>query len=1383
MKKSFTILLFTGLVLIIMLLSAYITRNQWVGYLIKQEVFDKSKGKVSLSFKQIELDIFHEHLSLTEPVLDYKDVFINTKDSVQLVQSSFKKLSISKISFWDFIQNKQIICEKLLLEKPDFVLHQPDSIRLKTAPSFDPGSVLSILEAQQISHVGIQFLIKKIQIDLGKIKLVQNQSKNEHGSTEYKISIKNLGTPLDKETPDSLNVVRYDQLEIRLHKLHRYSVKGNLNLKIDSAYYNSQHKHFIVQGFHFSTLKKGKQKQPKVNMQINWIDFIGLHLNELNPQAKEIHFRKLKLIGGTITWQQTPLEKSKKRKTWSNAIKSYTGIVLDTLIGKHIHLFQLNQHEDTLLRMKRMNFDFNKIKLTRAFFKNPFQNLQYDDLLFRAQSWFYQDTDRNWNLIGEKIAYQQKGQVLSIEIPQWTKPEHHKTLFRANKITAKNFSLKKLQKNRNQQLRLILDHAFIDFNLDSLKSTPRQSKSSIRLQSLKLQQLLIKQSKMQLESKQSRINFDGLNLYLDGFKSDQLFADNPGLVYDTISFKAQKGTFDSDSSHQHASAKNLQFQNKKLSLKNFIYLHDSVQLEKSLRIPATSITHLNLNALLFHHKILAGGAYFYKPHLRLNRNDSLSVVDTSQFIKQTIDRLPLKIYCAYVRIRKGNISYRANSVSGGDSLFFQSDMDLKWHRFRWGYGNTTLSKPMKWDFKLYHTRFVKGRIYGSISEMNGNSSENRLNIQDLTFNKQGMSTKLFHVSLPEIDFKKIDLPTLFSSDTLAFDTLTIQNARITLPLPQFGQINASSGLPKWVLSYDGLLLNHANFTFTKESTGSFTKIEGKQLHLFYHPYLRHPFQRVNDASNLLSNWDISLGKIILTDTLKNFKMVADRIELQSKANQLSVRRLVGSNFANGISAASLSGLYQHFQFEKIQLNGLNLNGTKDYQLNIKTVSIPRLWYNFINEQNQQNKSKTFLGSINLPSNFTFLNRIHIDSTHFAEVNLSYQYQHRTKIIQADKLKVFTRNIQLVRADEIATKTPYLFSTMMIDLNGKRIISGDSLYRFQTRDIRIDLPNRQIRLDSLSIIPLLGRKDFFKKSINQTDRVTVYGRSVSFNNFDLNQIVQRQRFDLGSLQFDHFNMLFQRDKSYPLADVVKPLPIESLQRIPIQFYVDSIQLRNSQLSYYEYNAKSRQPGIFFIDNFNLHFLNVTNDLAHIDSTLVLKVHGGGKMMKQSDLNFALVMPYFAPRHQFWFSAHIGPVDFSQFNSLTQNTTGIGIVSGKGNVEIPFVTGNDEFAKGSMYFLYRNLKLRLYNRKKAKMNKGIGSPFVNFMLNNLMIRSNNTRFLKHPRKGIIYYERDPRKSFINYIWKSNLSGILSTLGFNNKQQRQVKREEKKASRHEK
>ena len=93
------------------------------------------------------------------------------------------------------------------------------------------------------------------------------------------------------------------------------------------------------------------------------------------------------------------------------------------------------------------------------------------------------------------------------------------------------------------------------------------------------------------------------------------------------------------------------------------------------------------------------------------------------------------------------------------------------------------------------------------------------------------------------------------------------------------------------------------------------------------------------------------------------------------------------------------------------------------------------------------------------------------------------------------------------------------------------------------------------------------------------------------------------------------------------------------------------------------------------------------------------------------------------------------------------------------------------------MYKKLKLRFYSRKKAQKSKGFFSPVANFMMNNILIKSNNPPFLGHMKKGIVYYERNPEKSFVNYLWKSNLSGILSTLGFNSKQQREGKRENKK------
>ena len=71
----------------------------------------------------------------------------------------------------------------------------------------------------------------------------------------------------------------------------------------------------------------------------------------------------------------------------------------------------------------------------------------------------------------------------------------------------------------------------------------------------------------------------------------------------------------------------------------------------------------------------------------------------------------------------------------------------------------------------------------------------------------------------------------------------------------------------------------------------------------------------------------------------------------------------------------------------------------------------------------------------------------------------------------------------------------------------------------------------------------------------------------------------------------------------------------------------------------------------------------------------------------------------------------------------------------------------------------------------------SPFINFLINDFVVKSNNPKFARKPRIGQVYFKRDTRKGVVNYAWKGILSGMLSTLGFNTKEQRMEKKELKK------
>jgi len=165
------------------------------------------------------------------------------------------------------------------------------------------------------------------------------------------------------------------------------------------------------------------------------------------------------------------------------------------------------------------------------------------------------------------------------------------------------------------------------------------------------------------------------------------------------------------------------------------------------------------------------------------------------------------------------------------------------------------------------------------------------------------------------------------------------------------------------------------------------------------------------------------------------------------------------------------------------------------------------------------------------------------------------------------------------------------------------------------------------------------------------------------------------------------------------------------------------------------------------------------------------------MGSADLDLTLKVPLMDNADYFWYSGEVKNIDLREFNSMTENLFGITIRRGHGSLIIPQITANNTKSLGELTFLYKKFKLAMYNRKKAKLNRGIASPLIDFMMNGVLVKSNNPKFLGKERVGEVYFERDQEKSIFNFIWKSIMSGALSTMGFNKKEQRKAAKEKKK------
>jgi len=1388
MKKRHKILSLLGLLLLVLVLGGYLFRNQFAGFMIRRVVYNESKGKISLDFDQLNLQVFQKKLVLYSPYLDYNDIYINLKDSVLLGRSSFGKVIITNVSLWDLLKNHQLICDNLTIEKPDFILKNTDSLKHSEPSSVDPASIISIFRSRKISTIDFQFLIKHTQINFGHIQLVPKPKVGEFGSTDYSITIQDLGTSLSKTT-DKQHTLSYKRMEIKIRNLKRHSEEKQLDMSIDSAQYSSKENRFIIHGFWFKTLKDTLGSVKQLNLHLNWISLSGLRLNEENTPSKDISFDALKMIGGTITIgkNKAPINISKRVKSneLANYLKNYGSIFFDSLIGQHIHVYQLSSPQDTILNLRRLNFRLTKARVSSKAIEEPLKYIGFDSLDASIEQLKSYDPKSGILLKSALLKYNNTKKILSLE--QITasqlclKQQVDLPIFSGQKILIRNLSARKFQ-NASKQL-LSIEFLSPNFQIDLDSACRRMGKFHVSplLLPLKVTGLRFNNGNIKLSKGNEQLNINKINLFINGLITDQLLEKKPQINFDTLEFDAQHALYSSKSPDQHIKCQQIKWKGNKFSIRQLNFSQDSGKRIQQFRIPAMTFTNFRINDLIFHKKLIASGAYFYKPSVSLNLRSTQKQSDTSYHHWNRFEKFPIKVYWANVYVNHGQISIKSNQQR--DSLQLSTQVDMQLRDFKIGYEKQQfIATPSKWQVQLSNILFRRDQYVGRISKVLTSSETNNFSMLGLSVQREGIPNSQFYIKVPNFRFRQLNLHRLMSSDSVIFNSLTLSQPEIHLDISRLPTTSSLSSFSPLQFEYDSIKMIRANFRFVEHSDSSAQNIIGRSLNLSYHPLFRHPDTKETFNGNLLSRWDLSLNKLIINDSLKKTQIIAYRIALQSLSNKLKIHLVVSTNFSDKMLAPGSEKTFVHLQLENTVFTKLWLPAEGSHNLHIGHFEVPRSWINILNEKNQTFSATKLFEESRIVDDIPFLKSIHVDSTNLKDVFISYHYQNRKKLLSVNHIGISINNIQL-GDNGIKTSQHYFFKSMLVDLKGKSIISGDSLYTFRTKDIRINLPNKSIYLDSIALSPRFKRKQFFEKSVYQTDRITLYGKNIELNNFDLNSMLSNKHVHFGSIQFNHFNILFERDKRFPMGNKIKPLPIDMLKQVPITFFVDSIQLLNNQISYYEYNAKASQPGIFFVDNFNLHVLNVTNDLNHIDSSLVLKFHGTGRLMKQSDFSFALVMPYFAPNNQFWFSGQTGLVDLSQFNSLTQNTMGIGVASGKGSVEIPYVTGDNSFVKGNMFFLYRNLKLRLYNRKKAQMHKGIGSPFINFMLNDLMIRSDNPKFLKNPRKGIIYYVRNPHKSFINYLWKSSLSGMLSTLGFNNKQQRIGKREDKKAVKQQK
>lgn len=427
------------------------------------------------------------------------------------------------------------------------------------------------------------------------------------------------------------------------------------------------------------------------------------------------------------------------------------------------------------------------------------------------------------------------------------------------------------------------------------------------------------------------------------------------------------------------------------------------------------------------------------------------------------------------------------------------------------------------------------------------------------------------------------------------------------------------------------------------------------------------------------------------------------------------------------------------------------------------------------EEQDHHKKKEKMMSIPLPKGLTSIGigEVKVDRAHLVFIDCT---KDSAVVNDFPECTIVIRNILV---DSAHTGRHRLFNAddISVTLGKYSLTAKNGMNRFSFGEIGLSTGKSEVYISDFRLEPLYDRHEYTRKLGYQTDRIDLRIGSLKMQRVDLRRLLFEGKLHMGLLTIDSLQIDDYRDKRVPRRPGFRPaMPQDGIRNLKTYVRIDTVVLKNGRADYAE--QVGDEPGTIFFDRMSATLLGLTNDSLLLHAGLVTELKGTAYMMGKGKLDATVRFNFGDPRNSFTFTALLGPTDLTTINPMLSNLLPARVVSGKVNkLFVPMVFANDDFAEGKLLFYYNDLKVEVVDTDHSTWTK-IKNGVINFAANDLVVNDNNPTRSGTMKTGTVYFTRDKEKGIINFVWKSALSGLKSTMGFNSKAQKALIREEKSA-----
>jgi len=464
-----------------------------------------------------------------------------------------------------------------------------------------------------------------------------------------------------------------------------------------------------------------------------------------------------------------------------------------------------------------------------------------------------------------------------------------------------------------------------------------------------------------------------------------------------------------------------------------------------------------------------------------------------------------------------------------------------------------------------------------------------------------------------------------------------------------------------------------------------------------------------------------------------------------------------------------------FGFADVDISGLDFSQLiNDKNLVIDSVLVGSpvfLMKREFSKQPTKSVSGHKINIYNLISNHLFAVRINDLNIDDAVIKISDKQTNKPTTFLVNRVDADFRHINIDSSNKVFGDKFLYSDDLDLNIKGYSYKTGNGLYLMGASNIHFSSNDGLLIVDSGYMKPLLGPKAFANKLGVQTDRLDWVFRQARLENFRLYNLFFDNYFWADNFILSGLVGEDYRDKSFPRPKNHYPkLPVKALKDLEFGVRLDSVNIVGSSFKYLQYVEPATRAGEIWFDDINIEGRNITNDIDLLSSNsemifdIKTKLMGNGSLIM--NIKFDL-----KSENSFRVESYINQMDLTEMNPLLEHIAFVKIKKGQNVLTHLFFEADNDVARGEMTFKYKNLSVRLIDKKTLK-DKGFGGSVASFVANTFVVRSDNPKWGLFEREGKIYFKRDKEKSFFNYLAKSTLSGVNATIRGGNEERKEMR-----------